>query len=186
MVRHFDLSKYTETGNLLGCEQGQRVLAAIQEELNRLPAGGILLLDFRNIRDATPACLIEILTAIDKLKQLEFQDKYLILKLERANVDLKTGLSLVLKEKKCVIPNIDENGNWEVLGELTKAQKETIEFIKERGEVTSREISQRLNLPIGATSNRLRDLYHLRLVTREERSLNITGGRQFVYRCLCG
>ena len=44
--------------------------------------------------------------------------------------------------------------------------------------------SELLNIPINAASNRLKDLYDMKLVTREERILTSTGGRQFVYRCV--
>ena len=103
---------------------------------------------------------------------------------DHANHDLNDCLLLALKEKSRVIPWLDEKGNWKVLGELTKAQNDTLEIIRERKEVTSAEMSKILNVPISAASNRLKDLYDMKLITREEEILTSTGGRQFVYRSL--
>lgn len=182
--KQFDIRKYSESENLLSREQGLRILEGIKEDLSKFPVGGILLLDFRNICYATPTCLIEILSVVNGFKHREFQNKYLILKLESNNRDLKDNLLLLLNEKKIVLPSFDEKGNWTILGELTKAQRDTLEIVRERGEVTSTEISNLFNIPVNAASNRLKDLYDMKLVTREERILTSTGGRQFVYRCI--
>jgi DNA-binding transcriptional ArsR family regulator len=191
-THQFDLRKYSGGENLLSRKQGQRILEAIKKELNKLPLGGVLLLDFQNIRYATPACLVEFLIVFNGTSnasakapmQREFHDKYLILKLESANYDLKDSLDFVLKERNSAVPSLDENGNRKVLGELTKARKDTLEIVRESGGVTSTEISRLFNIPINAASNRLRDLYNMKLVKREERILTSTGGRQFVYRCI--
>ena len=124
------------------------------------------------------------LNVVNVLKEREFQDKYLILKLESTNRDLKDSLIIILNGKKIAIPSLDEKGNLEILGELTKAQRDTLEIVRERGEVTSTEISQLLDIPINAANNRLKDLYDMKLVTREERILPSIGGIQFVYRRL--
>lgn len=183
-TQQFDMRKYSGSKNLLSREQGQRIFEGIKDELKKLPSGGILFLDFRNIRYATHSCLIEMLSVIKEFKQREFQDKYLILKLESTNLDLKDTLFLVLKENRIVIPSLDEKDNWEILGELTKAQRDTLEILRERGEVTSTEISTLLDIPINAASNRLKDLYDMKLATRDESILPSTGGIQFVYRCM--
>ena len=148
MISHLDISKYTENGNLLGSEQGEQILEGIQGELNKLLVGDILLLDFQNIRHATPDSLIGIVSAVNQLKGREFQDKYIILKLNRENVGLESTFTLILKEDGIVVPSLDEEDNWTVLGALTKAQRETLEIIGKRGEMTSTEASEQLNIPI--------------------------------------
>jgi len=182
-TQQFDIRKYSESENLLSREQGQQILEGIKEELTKLPVEGILFLDFRNIHCATYACLTEILSVVNGLKRGEFRDKYLIMKLESINHDLKDSLIFVIKEKNSVILSLDEKGNKKVLGKLTKAQSETREIVRKREEVTSTEISKLFDIPISAASNRLKDLYDKKLLRREERILT-TGGREFVYRCV--
>lgn len=185
-IQQIDIRQYSKNENLLSREQGRRIFQRIEEELRKLPEGGILLLDLRNISYATAACLIEILSILDVPREREFQDKYIVLKSDSRNRDLNDCLTLALKEKSKAILWVDEKGNCCVLGELTKAQKDTLEIIRNRRKATSTEISKLLNIPISAASNRLKDLYDMKLVKREERILPGTGGRQFVYRrALC-
>jgi hypothetical protein len=181
-IQQIDIRQYSRNENLLSREQGRRIFQRIEEELRKLSEGGILLLDLRNISYATAACLIEILNILDVPREREFQDKYVVLKSDSRNRDLNDCLILALKEKGKAISWVDEKGNCRVLGELTKAQKDTLEIIRNRREATSTEMSKLLNIPINAASNRLKDLYDMKLVKREERILPGTGGRQFVYR----
>ena len=182
--QQFDIKKFSEKGNLLSHEQGQRIREGIKKELKKLAYGEILFLDFRNIRYVTPACLIEILLVYNELQKREFQNKYLIILLESNNYDLKESFSLILKEKKDVVLCLDEKGKWEVLGEFTKAQTDTLFVVFERQEITSTELSGYFNIAINAASNRLKNLYNLKLVMRKEERLASKGGRQFVYRCV--
>jgi DNA-binding transcriptional ArsR family regulator len=181
-IQQIDIRQYSRNENLLSREQGRRISQRIEEELRRLPEGGILLLDLRNISYATAACLIEILSILDVPGERELQDKYVVLKSDSRNRDLNDCLTLALKERSKAILWVDEKGNCRVLGELTKAQRDTLEIIRNRREATSTEISELLKIPINAASNRLKDLYDMKLVKREERILSCTGGRQFVYR----
>ena len=98
--QQFDIKKFSEKGNLLSHEQGQRIREGIKNELKKLTYGEILFLDFRNIWYVTPACLIEILLVYNELQKREFQNKYPIILLESNNYDLKESFSLILKEKK--------------------------------------------------------------------------------------
>ncbi len=78
----------------------------------------------------------------------------------------------------------DEKGKLEILGEITKAQRDTLKIVIKKKEITSTELSTLFNIPINAASNRLKDLYSMKLVKRSERILPFTGGRQFIYRSL--
>lgn len=180
MIDYLDMNKYSDNRNLLGSEKGKKILEKIHKELNNLPMERVLLLDFSNIRYATSDCLTEILNVIDRLKRWEFKDKYILLKLKSTNVSLMNTFCLVLKEKRTVIPSIDEKKNLKFLGKLTKCQKETIDLIKKEGKTTSNDISKLLDIPISAASNRLKDLYNQKLLMREEKTLS-TGGREFIY-----
>ncbi len=181
-IQQIDIRQYSSSENLLSREQGRRIFQRIEEELRTLSEGGILLLDLRNISYATVACLIEILYILDVPRERGFQDKYVILRSDSRNRDLNDCLTLALKEKGKAVSLVDESGKCRVLGELTKAQRDTLEIIRDRREATSTEISKLLNIPINAASNRLKDLYDMKLVKREEKILPGTGGRQFVYR----
>jgi len=96
----------------------------------------------------------------------------------------------VAQEMGVVIPAIDEAGRWRVYGKLTVAEAQTVEIVHEMGRanlhsgevagITAAELSERLDIPVSAASNRLKHLFDRRLIRREER-LRSVGGREFFY-----
>ena len=184
ILQQINIKKYNKGGNLLSREQGHRISEIIKKELNKLQGEEILFLDFQHIRYATPACLNEILISLNRMEKNEFKDKYTILLLKSSNRDLKESFIFILKEICGVIMCFDEKGKWEILGEITKAQRDTLKIVIKKKEITSTELSTLFNIPINAASNRLKDLYSMKLVKRSERILPFTGGRQFIYRSL--
>jgi len=181
IVRNVELSSLSKDGNLLQRELGERTFLVLKRELRKLPKGGILLLDFRQVKYATSSCLVEILKIFDEAKNADYEGKYLLLRLDRKNEDFVDCLNLTVKERGMVLPAIDEKGEWTLIGELSLALRETLELVRRKGEVTSNQIGSRFNIPISAASNRLKELYQLKLISRREESIPISGGWQFVY-----
>ena len=181
MVQNFDLSSLAEDGNLLQRRLGERAFLLSKRELWKLPPGGVLFLDFRKIKCATSTFLVEILRIFEEAKNAEYEGKNLLLRLDLRKGDFVDCLNLVIKERGIVLPAIDERGEWMLLGELSKALRETLELIRERGEITSNQIGSHFDIPISAASNRLKQLYQLRLISRKEETISESGGWQFVY-----
>jgi DNA-binding transcriptional ArsR family regulator len=121
--------------------------------------------------------------------QEEWAQKYLLIQLQKDSSDLKACLKLLAKEEGLVLlchfatlnASCDATGNWELFGKLTHAERSTLEVVRTLGRATSEQVSQQLGLEPAAASNRLRQLYQMGLVVREEESLSLTGGRRFVY-----
>ncbi len=180
-VQNFEVDSLTEGGNLLQRRIGERAFLILKKELRKLPKGGVLLLDLRKIKYATSTCLVEILRIFDEAKNTEYEGKHLLLRLNLKNEDLVDCLNLAVKERGAVLPAMDERGRWRFLGELSKALRETLELVRRKGEVTSNQIGSHFNIPISAASNRLKQLYQLRLISRKEETISDSGGWQFVY-----
>jgi len=141
----------------------------------------MLFLDSRKVKYATSTFLVETLRIFEEARSAEYEGKYLLLKLNLKNEEFLDCLKLAIKERGIVLSALDENGRWMVLGELSQALQETLQFVRERGEVTSNQIGSQFNIPINAASNRLKQLYQLRLITRKEQSIPTSGGWQFIY-----
>lgn len=180
-LREINVSNYSKKEYILGFDQYQQVIESIFEELETLPKGGFLFLDFRDVRYVTCAFLENIISLFGKPGRQEIQDRYIVLYLDKINIELMKSIILLLKQKNFVIPYIDEMGNISFLGDLTKAQKDTLEIVREKKSVTSSNVSEIFGIPVTAASNRLKELYDMRLVARDEKCLTSTGGRQFVY-----
>ncbi len=175
------LKAESQSENLLTKEQGQHIYGRVRDELKGLPCPGLLVLDFLGMQHITLTCLRQILKFFYERDREEWANKCLLIRLQDANSDIKACLSLVAKEEALALLCCDAVGNWEILGKLTHALNITLEVVQQLGRATSEQVSQKLGLSLSAASNRLRQLYEMGLVIREEGSLPITGGRRFVY-----
>lgn len=146
-----------------------------------MPKGGILFLDSRQVKYATSSCLVEILKIFDEAKNADYEGKYLLLRLDLKNEDFVDCLSLTVKERGMVLPAIDEKGGWTLVGELSRALRETLELVRKKRRATSNQIGSHFSIPISAASNRLKELYQLKLISRREENIRTSGGWQFVY-----
>ncbi len=181
IVKNFDLSSLAEDGNLLQRKLGEKIFLILKKELRKLPKGEVLLLDFRMVKYATSTCLVEILRIFDETRNVEYERKHLLLRLDLRKEDFVDCLNLSIKDRSIVLPAIDGKGRWMLLGELSKALRETLELVREREEVTSGQVGGHFNIPISAASNRLKQLYQLRLISRKEETISESGGWQFIY-----
>jgi len=179
-----DISSLTEDGQLFGHPIGQMIQRLITHRLLELPLGSVLLVDLSNVRQASFAALWEVLSVLATLRSMELEQKYLLFHLNINNRDLVASLEILARDRKEVVPVINQTGSWHALGRLTVAERDTLAVVLEGKEITSTLLSERLHLVTSAASNRLRRLYELRLVQREERRIAGSGGREFIYRPL--
>jgi hypothetical protein len=176
-----DISPLAAGGMLFGGDAGHRVYRAIYQRLRRLPKDGVLLVDFSRVRQASNQALKEALSVVDVLRTAKFEERFLVFRVDTRNRDLVEAIEMVARLGGDIIPVIDRGGVRHNFGKLTKAERDTLKTVERLGELTSRELRERLGLLPSAASNRLRRLHHLRLIRREERAVPGSGGREFVY-----
>lgn len=171
-------------GMLFGGEAGRRVHRAIHQKLRLLPRKGVLLVDFGAVRQASNQALKEALAVVDVLRTPRLEERYILFRVDTRNADLADSIEMVARLGGDIIPVIDRAGARHNYGKLTKAERDTLRAVERYGELTSRELRERLGLLPSAASNRLRRLHHLRLIRRDERVVPTSGGREFVYKPL--
>lgn len=181
-----DVAAMAAGGMLFGGEAGHRVHRAIHQKLRRLPRKGVLLVDLGGVRQASNQALKEALAVVDVLRSPKFEERYIVFRVDTRNRDLVESIEMVARLGGDIIPVVDRAGGRHNFGKLTKAERDTLKAVERHGELTSRELRERLGLLPSAASNRLRRLHHLRLIRRDERVVPTSGGREFVYRPLVG
>lgn len=179
-----DVSPLTVGGMLFGREAGHRVYKAAYQRLRRLPKEGVLVLDLSGIRHASHQALREALSVVDVLRTAKFEERFIVFRVDTRNRDLVEAVETAARLCGGVIPAVDRGGARHNFGKLTAAERDTLRTVERFGELTSRELRERLGLLPSAASNRLRRLHHLRLIRRDERPVAWSGGREFVYRPL--
>jgi hypothetical protein len=181
-TERLDVEPLTTGGMLFGGDAGHRVYKAIYQRLRRLPKEGLLLVDLGRVRQASNQALKEALSVVDVLRTAKFEERFLVFRVDTRNRDLVGAIEMVARLGGDIIPVIDRGGVRHNFGKLTRAEGETLKAVERYGELTSRELRERLGLLPSAASNRLRRLHHLRLIRRDERTVPSSGGREFVYR----
>jgi hypothetical protein len=179
-----DVHPLTDGGNLLGLHSGQAIYALISHRLLSLPRGSVLLVDLSQVRQASPSALRQVLATLAMVRGPELEERYLIFHVDLDNQDLVQSLQLLARDQKDVIPVVNRTGSWHAFGRLTKSERDTLDIVLKHQEVTSTQLARCLHLLTSAASNRLRRLYVMRLVRRQERLIAGTGGREFVYEPL--
>ncbi len=99
---------------------------------------------------------------------------------ETVQENLEAALSLRNKQdhsKICLL--FYQNNDYRIIGDLEKNLKESFELVKNLKELTARELAHRFNIEINSASNRLKKLFNLRLLLRQE--LIDESGRQHLY-----
>lgn len=180
-IKNIDLNSSSEGGSLLKRKLGEKIFLNLRKELRAVPNGGILSLDFRRVKFATASCLGEILRIFDEMKRSEFEGIFFLLRVNLKNEELVDCLNYVVKHRGTVIPVLDENNNWRLIGDLSKALRDTLELMEEKHTITSTEVSRHFEIPLSAASNRLKQLYGMKLIKREEETKSESGGRQYIY-----
>jgi hypothetical protein len=168
-------------GSLFGWEAGHRVYRVAYKRLQRLPAGGVLVVDLSRVRQASQQALKEVLLIAEVLRASKFEERYVVFRVEPRNRDLSEALEEAARTGGCAVTVVSRAGNFSRFGKLTRGELETLEAIERRGELTSKRLRDEQGLLPSAASNRLRRLHHLRLIRREERAVAGSGGREFVY-----
>jgi ribosomal protein S25 len=186
-VSSVDVDSLKKDGDLLDRSDGQRVCQSIKNELLGLPKQSLLLIDLTRVERFGHSALKEVFAALSFLRTVALEGKYLIFRIDMNDHDVVDQIQILARDQGYVVPAIDMSGRWQVIGKLTKAERDTLRAVEESQEITSSELKQRLNLMTVAASNRLRALHGRGVISRVERGIPGRGGREFIYKPLiCG
>lgn len=170
--------------NLVTRETGRIILDRIEREIREIGKGETLVLDFSDVKVIDYSCADEVIAKlITRLKGDEYGDKYVIL--QNLSPSQKENIHVALERKDLAILATTLDKNWEIIGILNNYLSETLQTIMKSGEISARELSDKLKLELNTASTRLLNLHKSRLVKKSEVRTS-DGRRQFVYRSLRG
>lgn len=183
-MRSLDVGSLTP-GSLLEREDGQRIRTAIVHALELLPAGAVLLIDFESVRHASLTALREVLSVFRERTWRVRRGQSVVCRIDPARHELVESLEHVASNENIVVPAVGPDGSWRTYGDLTLAESATLEVVRAVNGLTAMELADQLALMPNAARNRLKRLYELGLLRREER-LRPHGGREFIYVSVIG
>ncbi len=168
-----------EVAHLVTRETGQAVRAFVARELEALPSGSVMTLDFSGVGIIDFSCADECLAKlVTRLIAGEYGEKYL--RLAGLGESQRENIQVALERKRLSAILVQPDDSWDCLGRITPHLLETLHLVVSRHRMSAREMADLLSLELTASSTRLGSLHRQRLVKRRERPMG-EGGREFVY-----
>lgn len=93
----------------------------------------------------------------------------------RTNIDA----AIHLRNLKMAILIVQADGSWQVVGQLERSLRETLEIVAEQGSMTAPTLAEMIGSAVNTASNRLKRLYDGRLIRREHEFSE--KGLQYIY-----
>jgi len=152
---------------------------ALLDDLERLPSGGLLLVDFSEVRISSEAARQLLRRALLRITTGELKDRYLVLG------DLGYSLyniQIMLEGEELVAVERSEEDGPRLRGDVDPAMAATYRFLLLTGRATASLVQAHFSLTnISSATNRLTTLSKLALARRIEHRPVSGGGREFVY-----
>ena len=154
---------------------GKLVADYIQYEVSKLAQPGKCIISFKDVLICDISFIDEvIINTIDYIKDKELNIQLLV---SDADDDIEDNIhaAILLRMKKeknygnikysIHVLCLSKTG-LELMGDIETNLEETFEIVKGKKEITARELTEVIDLPINSASNRLKKLYDMRLILR--------------------
>jgi hypothetical protein len=170
----------SDSEHLLTRQTGQQLRELIEKRLEAMERPGVLRLDFAGVGVIDFSCADEVFAKIaSRLAANEYGDDVFAV-LMNLNENQRENINVALERKDLAMLAVDSDGKWELLGQLDKALRETLELVMKKGKVTARDVSKKFGLAMNAVGMRFLGLHKRHLIFRAEVSLG-ERGREFAY-----
>lgn len=171
---------------LISREFGRSFLPFLEDQLAQLSDNQTLVIDFEEIRLLEWSFADEVFATLAvKMASGMFPRKYLALKglsetsIENLQLALRTRPEREEKQIRNLIIPIYKNDKLSYIGKLEEHLKPVWDFILSQNQITARDLASENNLEINTASTKLKTLFDLRLLKREE--LKTEAGKQYIY-----
>ncbi|MEK4143999.1 hypothetical protein [Paenibacillus sp. FSL L8-0333] len=178
------LSEGHETVNLLFRPKLIPIRERLMEQMKMASSGTVFYYDMNQVEGINGSGADELIVKPIRefMKHYKTDDKYLVLMNLSKEHDHIYNIDLTLKEEEVTVVGKQED-EVAIMGNIGDSLKEILIIANELGEVTARDITDRLDKRLNLTSTQLNKLNEMRLLKRYEVQLE-EGGRQYVYRSL--
>lgn len=148
--------------------KGEAAYAVLAAQLENLPEGECLVLDFPDNQLMDGSFADEAIVRLaEAVAANQFGQRRFVLKgLTTDSIDNLTGAIQRRKIKPAVI-HVSKSLNWKVIGHIEPSLREVLEMLSTRDRLTAPELVQELNLALNTANNRLKRLHDQGLIQRE-------------------
>jgi hypothetical protein len=166
------------SSDLVTRPSGQVIRERIEKNIEAEKNGEVIALDFSEIGIIDYSCADEIVAKlISRLWGNEYGDRYIIL--TGLNENQKENIEVALERKDIAVIARMKDGKEILLGNLNNYLLKTLEVVITKDRITTKDLSEIMNLEANTSGTRLLNLHKKRLVMRNEEIRD--GGRIWVY-----
>ena len=166
------------SSDLVTRPSGQVMRGRIEKNIEAEKNGEIIALDFSEIGIIDYSCADEIVAKlISRLWGNEYGDRYIIL--TGLNENQKENIEVALERKDLAVIARMKDGKEILLGNLNNYLLKTLEVVITKDRITTKDLSEIMNLEANTSGTRLLNLHKKRLVMRNEEIRD--GGRIWIY-----
>lgn len=178
------LSEGQETVNLLFRPKLIPLRESLMKEMGIAASGTVFYYDMNQVEGINGSGADEIIVKPIKhfIENYKTEDKYLVLMNLNEEHDHIYNIDLTLKEENVTVVGKQHN-EIHIIGNIGDSLREILIIAHEYGEVTARDIADKLEKKLNLASTQLNKLNEMRLLKRYEVQLE-EGGRQYIYRSL--
>lgn len=149
---------------------GKQAKEIIFERINCANSGIVIEINFKNIKSCDVSFVDEII--IEVQKYIINRDKLIcITEVERQEIieNLEAALAFRYRKKKDNVQVLQKvQNNYSILGKIEENLKDTFELLTKSISITARDVAEAFGIEINSASNRLKKLFNLGLVLRDE------------------
>jgi hypothetical protein len=165
--------------SLFTSDEGAAVESALLEQMENLPAGALLVVDFSGVRTASEAARRILRRALHRIAGGELADRYLVLAGLGASL---YNVDVMLRGEELTAVDRSDGPRPQLRGQVDPAMRDTYEFMLTRPSVTAKMVQEHFGLQnISTATNRLTNLARLGLARRVDHRPVSGGGREYVY-----
>jgi predicted transcriptional regulator len=165
--------------DLLLRDYGRQAFPLLEQELREVPAGHALVLSFEGVRVMDTSFADETVLELALGLSLDRYGERMMLLEQPSPATLDNLEGTIARRRAKVALIIREGSEIRLIGHVEPNLLEAWQLIKERKELTARDLANVLNLEINTASMRLHKLYNARLLARHEEVTS--SGRQHIY-----
>lgn len=176
-------ASYATTG---GRDRGRELRAAIVDALQAVPPDAVLMTDFSAIQTLDFSAADEVVGGlIARVNSGDLGTKRFVLC--GLGESARESIEAVLKLRKRQCLELQSDGLVQVLGPISSAHEETLQFVIERGDVAVADVAEKFwaDPNMTAATNRLNTLADMGLVVRRLERGGPRGNR-YVYSAIAG
>lgn len=175
----FRISEHVSESSLFTAAEAMEAERALLDELDRLPTGGLLAIDFTGVRVSSEAARQLLRRALLRVTTGELKDRYIVL---GDLGDSFYNVEIMLEGENLVAIERSADDGPQLRGDVDPAVQTTYSHLVSVSEATASSVQNHFSLAnISTATNRLTTLSKLGLARRVAHRPVAGGGREYVY-----